>query len=831
MLRVVFGVLLVSGVPLTFTACVPSPGGGGESSTGVVVDIESGGSLEFQEDTLPAGTMVTGAEAGPVTLPLGVAAVGAAVEVASDGATTRPMVIRLPIPEGTDTDSLAMFQIRGDGTTTVLSTEVEDGFAVASTNHFTITPDPANSGGKIAPLMATPELDALRAALGIRDPEEEVPEVSPPRQATIVGPGFLAPGQSGLFSLEGFPGASGSALEIEWNLFSSGGTLAVPDGEAPAGSTGAVLVSSRSARVDVGAGASGRFDLTCDYVDPASGTRGFASKAISIQGADAVGELTLTFLEGSTERMVGVEGGGFLVGVLNDDVTTAAFDWDYGTGDIGDTGGQGQIQRTLRTPNVTYAEAGVFTLTITATAPDGRTGQLAIPVTVREDKVEAIITGPTRVERAASAFDSESFTVVITGGEGPYTVSRKLFPGGVASDEVTNGDLAYSLLLNEAGSYVQSVTVTDAVGETSMFTKPLTVTAFASDEFFFSFGADSTQVDIAQVIGFPFTAQGGVLIAGGVRARGYNLEVSWGDGESSETEVASDGSLSSVSSSVAHSYGEAGEYSIEAVLTDAVGNARTQTLSIMVGDEDGECPVTCTRDSDCTAASAGAACVDSCCFECETDDQCEGEQTCSESLECVDPCSFCCEGDGFCDTGDACSDPDCAMCGEDGTCITGCETEDIDCFVVTNITGEGGVSASSIFDDNFPAAGAVDGRTDTNWFSDGGSASDNAEVFTWVRTEAENASITRVETDPETFQGGGGFGFGQAQVTVLDVAGNEVYSSGFMSLAAFQVDLSVSLPAGVEGRTVQILLVDHQDPSCGGIAEFRVFGLRLAEEE
>ncbi len=140
-----------------------------------------------------------------------------------------------------------------------------------------------------------------------------------------------------------------------------------------------------------------------------------------------------------------------------------------------------------------------------------------------------------------------------------------------------------------------------------------------------------------------------------------------------------------------------------------------------------------------------------------------------------------------------------------------------------NITGLGGGSASSRFSADFPVAAALDGNSVSSWFSDGGTDDDNSEVFTWQLAEATEFIISRVETDPEQFEGGGKFGFAAGTLQILDVNGGVTFSQEY-GFAGSRVDIDQAIPDGTRGRSVQLILVGHQDPSCGGIAELRVFG-------
>ena len=149
--------------------------------------------------------------------------------------------------------------------------------------------------------------------------------------------------------------------------------------------------------------------------------------------------------------------------------------------------------------------------------------------------------------------------------------------------------------------------------------------------------------------------------------------------------------------------------------------------------------------------------------------------------------------------------------------------------VPSDITNSGTVSASSIFDGSFPATNAVDGSTATNWFSDGkggneGTDGPDSENFVWEYSLSQNILLTHIELDPETFQGGGSFGFGSMQFQVFNLANTSVYQSSVIPLAALRVDIDHVLPANIFGHKIDILFFDHQNPACGGFSEIRVIG-------
>ena len=50
------------------------------------------------------------------------------------------------------------------------------------------------------------------------------------------------------------------------------------------------------------------------------------------------------------------------------------------------------------------------------------------------------------------------------------------------------------------------------------------------------------------------------------------------------------------------------------------------------------------------------------------------------------------------------------------------------------------------------------------------------------------------------------------------------YESPEIALAAFDVDISHTLPSAPIGNKLEILLINHENCACGGFSELRVFG-------
>ncbi len=570
-------------VVVTLCGCAPSSaptGSGGSGSS--VFPIDSGGEIEFPEGSIATSAKLKVAKADSPSLPLGVDAIGETLSISLDVLASRPMTLRLPAPEGVDLDQVSIFQVESNGDTTLLSTEVVDGFLVAATDHFTTPP----TGAVDSTSLQTIDIEAIKAALGIRNETTSVPDISPPRNGRIVGPAFLQPGQSALYTLSEFDDVSGEALQIEWNLFGTA-TLALPTDTSDS-TDDVVLFATRSSRVD--ATSAGRVDLTVSYVDPRSGMRGFASKAISIQD-DESGGLVLSYLSGATDRVQGVEESGFFVGVLNRPSGLVTFEWDYGDGSATAIDSQDPADSlTVRTPSYSYEETGSFTAIVRATHDDGATGELEIPVTVRPLELELLVDGLGTATPATSAFDTHDYTIRIMNGTPEYQIDWELLPA-IQNDSIMTSENEHvaTLSFSEPGTYIFTAKVQDSfdgglagpLSKTAQYARPITVTG--GNPLTMSFDADTTAADVDQIIGFTYAVSGGLLISNG-QQQDYRFEIDWGDGEMSSLTLPSEGTKTTIQDAIAHEYKIAGTFEVDAKVIDATGDGVTQKATITVQD-------------------------------------------------------------------------------------------------------------------------------------------------------------------------------------------------------------------------------------------------------
>ncbi|NCT66485.1 MAG: PKD domain-containing protein [Rhodanobacteraceae bacterium] len=139
------------------------------------------------------------------------------------------------------------------------------------------------------------------------------------------------------------------------------------------------------------------------------------------------------------------------------DGTIASWAWTFGDG----------TTSTQQNPSHTYAAAGSYTVTLTATDDGGATNTISKPVTVATSNVP-----PTA-----------NFGFTTTGLTANFTDGSTDSDGSIASRSWTFGDGATSTATNPshtyaaAGTYSVTLTVTDNLGATDSITKPVTVAA------------------------------------------------------------------------------------------------------------------------------------------------------------------------------------------------------------------------------------------------------------------------------------------------------------------------------------------------------------------
>jgi hypothetical protein len=118
----------------TLAGCGGSSGSEGGGSLGV--DLVGGGSITFPPGAVPDGTQVSAKTTHNPVLPDWATAVGSAILIETDGVLSELATVRLPVPSGVDPNTLMIVRVEASGALTVLSTRIEGGMLVAETPGF-----------------------------------------------------------------------------------------------------------------------------------------------------------------------------------------------------------------------------------------------------------------------------------------------------------------------------------------------------------------------------------------------------------------------------------------------------------------------------------------------------------------------------------------------------------------------------------------------------------------------------------------------------------------------------------------------------------------------
>jgi len=147
----------------------------------------------------------------------------------------------------------------------------------------------------------------------------------------------------------------------------------------------------------------------------------------------------------------------------------------------------------------------------------------------------------------------------------------------------------------------------------------------------------------------------------------------------------------------------------------------------------------------------------------------------------------------------------------------------------TNITQDGNVIASSVFDTllgpAYVADFAVDGDVATSWFSAGPNADGTESTFEWY-TQFDHCIDgvalfgNAMHANPDFHEG---FGFESATLEIIDTAGDTVFSQE-LDLSGTPDPDQVIEPGGVLGNQVMVRLRGHESEDCGGFAELVIDG-------
>ncbi len=146
-----------------------------------------------------------------------------------------------------------------------------------------------------------------------------------------------------------------------------------------------------------------------------------------------------------------------------------------------------------------------------------------------------------------------------------------------------------------------------------------------------------------------------------------------------------------------------------------------------------------------------------------------------------------------------------------------------------NITQQGNVLASSVFDTLFGPAYeadlAVDGDIATSWFSAGPGEDGTESTYEWYTQQDhcidEIAIISNaLHANPDFRQD---FGFESGLLEIIDTAGRVAFSEPLDLPGTPDPDVRIDT-GGVLGNQVRLRLMGHESEDCGGFAELVIDG-------
>jgi hypothetical protein len=142
-----------------------------------------------------------------------------------------------------------------------------------------------------------------------------------------------------------------------------------------------------------------------------------------------------------------------------------------------------------------------------------------------------------------------------------------------------------------------------------------------------------------------------------------------------------------------------------------------------------------------------------------------------------------------------------------------------------DITSEGSVEASSIYDATFPASLGVDGDLTTSWFSAG---PDEDGTSTYVWTGAQEDFIASIELisnrENQVVDFRTNYGFGTVTVQLYNAQDVLVFEETVSLDGTPDPDVRV-YPNGI-GQWVRLVFTDSEALDCGGFGELKIEAVR-----
>jgi PKD repeat protein len=287
---------------------------------------------------------------------------------------------------------------------------------------------------------------------------------------------------------------------------------------------------------------SGLFKVTVTATDT-DGVRATLSQTITVASA-----LSASFAYSPSSPQVGQSVS--FSGSASGGTSPYSYSWSFGDGSNG----------TSSSASHTYSSAGSFTVTLTVkdsgSARQTATSQQSIAVSSPPPTLSTIFAYSPSSPQAGQQV---SFNASAIGGASPYSFSWNFGDNSSSTGNPTTH------IFTAAGSFLVSVTTTDAVGVSTTSNQTVTVAASLSVSFTFSPSSPHAGDNVT----FVGSASGGI--------QSYNYFWSFGDSTTGSGGTAS------------HIYQSDGHYTVTMIVTDASNNTANNNETITVKHIDGSC--------------------------------------------------------------------------------------------------------------------------------------------------------------------------------------------------------------------------------------------------
>ncbi|NHN49470.1 PKD domain-containing protein [Halostella sp. JP-L12] len=248
------------------------------------------------------------------------------------------------------------------------------------------------------------------------------------------------------------------------------------------------------------------------------------------------------------------------------------YEWDFGDG----------TTRSGETVDHAYDQTGTYTVTLTVSDGSGDEDTTTAEVTVTEPDETPPNASLTATPENASLGENVTFDAGDSSDDGTIAEYRWDFDGDGQVDRTTQGATTQTAY-DAAGEYEASVTVVDTGDNEDTATATVTV----SDE---TPPNASANVPSRVAVGDTFTADGSDSTDNGEIV---SYEWDFGDG------------ANATGQSVTHAYDENGTYEVTLTVTDAAGNADSDTVTVEAVDADEDAAPNASLDATPSTANTG----------------------------------------------------------------------------------------------------------------------------------------------------------------------------------------------------------------------------------